>query len=173
MVVLMPAMLRADFTTFSSTFSVTTSALPVTPSLSRKPLKALVLISSTFRPSMTMISSSAAFAERALHRKALHLLVEGVAVITGLGSKGYAAVSPHGRTLVACTGTAGALLTPRLCGGVGNLALGECALGALTAVCKVVLDAVVKHRLVRPDAEDGVGELDLADILACHVVTSM
>jgi hypothetical protein len=42
--------------------------LPVTPTFSRKLLKALVLISSTARPSMTTISLSAALALSALLR---------------------------------------------------------------------------------------------------------
>ena len=82
-------------------------------------------------------------AQCALESQTLYLLIEGVAVIAGLRSKCYAAVSPHGRTLVACACAAGALLAPGLCGRVADLALVECALGSLTSICQVVLDAVM------------------------------
>ena len=77
---------------------------------------------------------------------------------------------PHGAALVTGAGAAGALLTPGLGGGVGHLALGQSALRALTAVGQVVLDRRMKDDLVGLDAENGFGELNLADLLAGHVV---
>ena len=67
-VVVTPGMFLADFTTASSTFSVMTMALPSTPIFFRNSAKGLVLISSTFRPSMTRMLSSAALALSALFR---------------------------------------------------------------------------------------------------------
>ena len=65
MVVVTPAMLRADFTTFSSTVSVTTRVLPETLTASRKALKVLVLMESILIASITTISSACALADRA------------------------------------------------------------------------------------------------------------
>jgi len=79
-------------------------------------------------------------------------------------------VGPYRGAGIAGAGAAGALLFPGLAGGVADFALGERALGSLTAVGQMILDGIVQHVLVRLNAEDGLGELDLADLAAIHVV---
>ena len=64
-VVRTPGMFAADLTTLVRTSGVTTRLLPVASTAFRKPTKDLVLISPISRPSITMISPAAAFADRA------------------------------------------------------------------------------------------------------------
>src|SRR5699024_4534026 len=87
-----------------------------------------------------------------------------------LRREGHAAVTPHWAAGIAGAGTAGALLTPGLLGGVADLALGERALRALALIGEIVLDGCVEDGLVRLDAENGLGEGVLADLFACHIV---
>ena len=70
----------------------------------------------------------------------------------------------------ALAGVAGALLLPGLLAAAGNLRAGQCGLRALTAVGQMILDDVVDDGLVGLDAEHGLGKLNLADLLAVHVV---
>ena len=78
-------------------------------------------------------------------------------------------MGPLGSTGRALTGVTGTLLTPGLLAAAGNLGAGQSTLGTLTAVGQVVLDHLVDHDLVGLDPEDGLGELDLADLLTGHV----
>ena len=104
-----------------------------------------------------------------LQSQSLHLLVQNVRVVAGLGSKHDTAVGPLGSTGAALTGVAGTLLTPGLLAAAGNLAAGQSALGALTAVCQVVLHHFVNDGLVGLNAEDGVVQFNSTDFCAGHV----
>ena len=52
----------------------------------------------------------------------------------------------------------------------GDLAPGQGALGALTAVCQMILDRGVNHGHIGLNPEHGIGELDLADLLTGHII---
>ena len=63
----------------------------------------------------------------------------------------------------------GALLTPGLLAAAGNLGAGQSTLSALTAVGQMILYDVVNDSLIGLDPENGIRELDLADLLTSHV----
>ena len=65
----------------------------------------------------------------------------------------------------ALAGTAGALLAPRLDAAAGDLCAGQGTLRALTAVGQMILYDVVNDSLIGLDPENGIRELDLADLL--------
>ena len=109
-------------------------------------------------------------AQNGLQSQTADLLVERVAVIAGLRGKDDAAVRPLRGAGAALTGVAGALLLPGLLAAAGDLSAGQCGLRALTAVGQMILDDVVDDGLVGLDAEHGLGKLNLADLLAVHVV---
>ena len=69
----------------------------------------------------------------------------------------------------ALTGAAGALLTERLCAAAADLGAGQSGLGAVAEICKMVANNGVHGRDARLNTENGIGELDFADLCACHV----
>ena len=97
-------------------------------------------------------------------------LVQGVAVIAGLGSEHDTTVSPLGSTGGTLTGTTGTLLLPGLTAATGNLCTSQSGLCALTAICQVILHDIVNNSLIGLDTENSLGEFDLADLLAGHII---
>jgi hypothetical protein len=104
-----------------------------------------------------------------LDGQTLDLLVQGVAVIAGLGAQSDATVSPLGAAGGTLTGMTGTLLAPRLAAAAGNFGAGLGALGALTLVGQEVDHGSVHYFLIRGDTEDGVGKLNIRDLLAAFV----
>ncbi len=167
--VVTPGRLRALLTTTSLTSGVTTVALPSALTAVRKLRKSLVLIASSAILSTTTISPLCRLGgQHALERETLDLLIQHIAVAAGLGGEHDTAVRPLGRAGAALTGTAGALLAPRLSAAAGNLSAGQSALRALTAVGKMIFDDLVNNAHVRLDAEDRVVQLDGTDFSAGH-----
>ena len=69
----------------------------------------------------------------------------------------------------ALTGVTGALLAPGLDAAAGDLCAGQGTLRALTAVGQMILYDVVNDSLIGLDPENGIRELDLADLLTSHI----
>ena len=66
----------------------------------------------------------------------------------------------------ALAGAAGALLAVRLASTAAHVAAGLGGRGALAPVGQLAEQRLVHHRLVRLDAEDGLGKLDAAGLVA-------
>ena len=64
---------------------------------------------------------------------------------------------------------AGAFLSPGLFAAAGNLASGERGLGALALVGQVIHNHFMHHDSVGLNPKNGVGKVDLADLLAGYV----
>src|SRR5699024_4489020 len=82
----------------------------------------------------------------------------------------YTTMGPLGCTDRALASAAGALLAPRLDAAAADLGTGERGLGALAAVCQIVLDSCVHCGYVGLDAEHSGVELHLAGLLTGHIV---
>ena len=106
-----------------------------------------------------------------LQGQSLNLLVQGVAVISGLGCKHNAAVSPLGSADGALTGAAGALLAPRLNAAAADLSAGQGALGTLAAVRQMVLYHIVHNRQLLGSMPNTASESSISPTcLPCHII---
>ena len=76
---------------------------------------------------------------------------------------------PLGSADRALTGAASAFLTPRLGAAAAHLGAGERALVALTLVCKIGDNRLMKNGFVDLGAKHALAQLELAGDLAAHV----
>src|SRR5690606_11008447 len=77
------------------------------------------------------------FRENALQSCTVHFLVEFLIVITRLGSKSSAAVTPDRAANSTCTSAASTLLAPGLLATTGHFCTSQLRFGTLTSACHI------------------------------------
>src|SRR5690606_2315165 len=98
--------------------------------------------------------------EDGTHGSAIHLLVELLGVILGLGREGHATAAPQRAADGTGAGTTGTLLTERLGTATGHFGTALLSAGTLAAAGHVGHNCLVYQGLVEFTAEDTIGNLD-------------